>query len=68
MRKREYSINMTEIEAKLNSIKKESTELYNKKLKKEFVNKISSLRGRIEKYKIKDEQEDYEKIEVPDSV
>jgi succinate dehydrogenase/fumarate reductase flavoprotein subunit len=68
MMKREYSINMTEIEAELNSIKKESTELYNKKLKKEFVNKISSLRGRIEKYKIKDEQEDYEKIEVPDSV
>jgi hypothetical protein len=57
---------MTEIEkkAKLNTIDKENTELYNKKMNKGFANKISSLRGSVKKYKFREETAGYSKVEV----
>jgi hypothetical protein len=66
-KQKEYSINIAELEKKacLNAIEKESTELYNKKLKKEFVDKIYSLRGRIKKYHTSYRVKIYKKFRVP---
>jgi hypothetical protein len=67
IKQKEYSINITELEkkARLNASEKESTELYNKKMNRGFVNKIGSLRGRIEKYHTSYRMKIYKKFEVP---